>query len=67
VSKRVVELGQEIKAFRLERGTTQEQMAAFLGVSRATLIRIEAGRGNLMDLTYAKIKKQLGKAQLAVA
>jgi DNA-binding XRE family transcriptional regulator len=42
-------------------------MAAFLGVSRATLIRIEAGRGNLMDLTYAKIKKQLGKAQLAVA
>ena len=46
---------------------TQEQTAAFLGVSRATLNRLERGRGDLLDLTYAKIMKQLAKAQPAVA
>jgi DNA-binding XRE family transcriptional regulator len=67
VSKKVSLVGQQIKAFRLERGMTQKQMAAYLGISRATLNRLERGKGELMDLTYAKIMGQLSKAQAAVA
>jgi transcriptional regulator with XRE-family HTH domain len=46
---------------------TQKQMAVYLGISRATLNRLERGKGELMDLTYAKIMGQLSKAQAAVA
>jgi transcriptional regulator with XRE-family HTH domain len=52
-------IGQIIKAFRLENGWTQDKMAVYLGISRPLIIRLEKGRGKLMDLTRAKIKKQL--------
>ncbi len=44
---------------------TQEQAANALGVSRPTIARLEAGRGKLMDLTRAKIERQLDKFQVA--
>lgn len=56
-------LGQEIKAFRLDRGWTQAKMAGFLGISRMVIIDLEKGRANLMDLTRTKIEKQLSTLQ----
>lgn len=67
VSKRVVELGKQIKEYRLDRGMTQEQIAVYLGISRATLNKLEQGKGELMDLTFAKITSRMSKAQAAVA
>ncbi len=61
----ISKLGQRIKAFRLDRDMTQEQAANALGVSRPTIARLEAGRGKLMDLTRAKIERQLDKFQVA--
>ena len=58
-------LGQRIKAFRLERDMTQAQVAAYLGISKPTVARLEGGRGNVMDLTRAKIERQLDKASIA--
>lgn len=62
---KVSKLGQRIKAFRLEHDMTQAQAAAFLGVSKPTVFRLETGRGNVMDLTRAKIERQLDKSQVA--
>lgn len=56
-------LGQQIKAFRLERGWTQARMAGFVGVSRPLLSRLENGKGKLLDLTKAKIERQLNAHQ----
>lgn len=58
-------LGQRIKAFRLERNMTQSQVAAYLGISKPTVTRLESGRGKILDLTRAKIERQLDKAQVA--
>jgi DNA-binding XRE family transcriptional regulator len=38
------ELGAAIVALRKERGMSQEELAAWVGVNRTTLIRMEAGR-----------------------
>lgn len=62
VSKRTVEIGKAIKDFRLEREMTQVSMAAYLGISRPTIIRLEAGRGIVSDLLYSKVKRKLDKA-----
>jgi transcriptional regulator with XRE-family HTH domain len=58
-------LGQRIKAFRLERDMTQKQVASYLGISKPTIVRLESGKGKVMDLTRAKIERQLDKAQVA--
>lgn len=66
---RAAELGKAIKEFRLERDMTQEAMAAYLGISRVTVNRLEAGRKQVSDLLYAKVRRKLDKAlaQLEVA
>lgn len=58
-------LGQRIKAFRLERNMTQKQIAAYLGVSTPTVLRLENGKGNVMELTRAKVERALNKAEVA--
>lgn len=58
-------LGQRIKAFRLERNMTQKQVAVYFGVSKPTVVRLEGGRGNVLDLTRAKIERALNKAEVA--
>jgi transcriptional regulator with XRE-family HTH domain len=55
-------LGQRLKTLRLDRLWTQKQAAAIFGVSIATYIRVETGRGCL-DLTRAKIEKVLALHQ----
>ena len=66
---RALELGKAIKAFRLERDMTQEEMAGYLGISRVTVNRLEAGRTKVTYLLYAKVRRKLEKmsAQLEVA
>lgn len=54
------ELGKALKYFRLEREMTQAQLAEFLGISRAGVARIEAGK-EVGDLTRHKLEKKIGK------
>jgi transcriptional regulator with XRE-family HTH domain len=63
------ELGQKVKEFRLERGWSQEEMAAYLGLSRVTVNKIEGGKVTPLDLTIAKIQRKLAvlQGQAAVA
>lgn len=57
ISKRV---GKRIKAVRLERGMTQEQVAFEAGLNRAFIGYIERGERNPSTETIAKIAKVLG-------
>lgn len=52
------EIGRVLKNFRLDKGMTQAQFATFLGVSRDTVARLEAGR-EVGDLNRRKIEKKL--------
>jgi DNA-binding XRE family transcriptional regulator len=51
-------LGQKLKEFRLMRGMNQTKAAIFFGVSMATYVRIEHGKG-CGDLNRSKIEKTL--------
>jgi DNA-binding XRE family transcriptional regulator len=57
-------IGQDIKALRLRKQWTQERMANWLDISKATLVRLEHGAG-CMELTRAKIVQRLAEAQVA--
>jgi DNA-binding XRE family transcriptional regulator len=57
-------IGKNLKAFRLNRLMTQTKVASFLGISRATVARLERGE-SCSDLMRAKIEKQLGQAVAA--
>jgi len=59
-------LGEQVKAFRLDRGMTQEKVAVFLGVSIRTVLRLEGGE-SCGDLTRAKIEKVLAQQSQEVA
>jgi transcriptional regulator with XRE-family HTH domain len=43
ISDRFAEIGERLRAYRMDRGLTAEQVAERLGVSRAAVYRIEAG------------------------
>ena len=58
-----MELGKQVKAYRLEMGWSQRKLAAFLGISRPTVIRLELGQGKVSDLIRAKIEKRLPLTQ----
>jgi transcriptional regulator with XRE-family HTH domain len=58
------ELGKRIKAYRMDRQMTQKQMAGFIGVTLATISRIENGEA-CRDLTRAKIEKLLNNREAA--
>lgn len=49
-------LGKRLKEFRLSRGWSQGRLALYLGVSRATVVRMERGE-KVSDLTRAKIER----------
>ena len=51
-----------IKAFRLDRNMTQKQVAVYLGVSVVTVNRLENGKHKAMDLTIARVKRQIEAA-----
>lgn len=55
------ELGKVLKNYRLDRGMTQKEFAVFLGLSRTTLVRVEAGE-DVGDLNRRKVEKKIGKA-----
>jgi DNA-binding XRE family transcriptional regulator len=57
-------LGQKVKEFRLMRQMTQEKAAIFFGVSYATYIRVEQGKGS-GDLIRARIEKALNQDRAA--
>ena len=50
------EIGQRLKAIRLERGLSQRQLARLSGVANATISQIEAGR---LNPTVSMLKKVL--------
>jgi DNA-binding XRE family transcriptional regulator len=63
-SKEAVDFGRRVKDFRLDRQMEQLQAAVFFGISKATLCRIEAGKG-CGDLNRVKIEKILAHHQVA--
>lgn len=48
-------LGAVIKYWRRERGVTQEDLAAALGLSRTSVVNIEAGTQKVLAYTVARI------------
>ena len=51
-----------LRALRERRALTQRELADLAGVSRATLISLEAGRENPYPTTVRKLAKALGVA-----
>ena len=49
MSMRFTEIGQQLRAYRLESGLRAEEIAARLGVSRAALYRYQAAGGAAED------------------
>ena len=49
MSMRFTEIGQQLRAYRLESGLRAEEIAARLGVSRAALYRYEKGEVIKLD------------------
>ena len=57
------ELGQKLKAFRLQKNITQEGLAQKAGLNRMTVGEIEKGRSSSM-LTFIQILRVLDKLDL---
>lgn len=57
------ELGQKLKAFRLQKNITQEEMARKIGLNRVTIGEIEKGRPSSL-LTFVQILRGLDKLDL---
>ena len=61
MSMRFTEIGQQLRAYRLESGLRAEEIAARLGVSRAALYRYE--KGEVIKLDTIKRLAELLKIQ----
>lgn len=59
-----LQLGERIKAYRLENQMTQTRVAAMMGVGRATIARLERGE-DCRELTQAKIERFLSRETVA--
>jgi XRE family aerobic/anaerobic benzoate catabolism transcriptional regulator len=55
-------LGERVRAWRSERGTTRKQLAAASGVSERYLAQLEAGQGNMSILLLRKVAAAMGVA-----
>ena len=55
-------IGKQIRALRLHKGSRQEELAETLGVSRQTIGSLENGRYNPSILLAFKIAKYFGKS-----
>ena len=53
-------LGERVRAWRAERGTTRRQLSAASGVSERYLAQLEAGRGNISVLLLRKVARAMG-------
>tara|TARA_R110000868_G_scaffold263079_3_gene521696 strand:- start:816 stop:1169 length:354 start_codon:yes stop_codon:yes gene_type:complete len=49
ISQLLSALGQQIEAYRISRGVKQAELAELAGISRSTLIRLEAGTGGTLE------------------
>ena len=59
----IKEIGQMLKAFRLQKNITQEEMAQKIGLNRVTIGEIEKGRPSSL-LTFIQILRGLEKLEL---
>lgn len=57
-------IGKRVKELRLAKLLTQPQMAVLVGISLATLVRMEQG-ASVSDLTRAKVEKFLNSQSVA--
>ena len=57
------EVGQKLKAFRLQKNITQEEMAQKTGLNRMTIGEVEKGRSSSL-LTFIQILRALDKLDL---
>ena len=55
-------LGDRVRAWRAERGTTRKQLALASGVSERYLAQLEAGHGNMSVLLLRKVARAMGVA-----
>lgn len=53
------DLGQKLERYRISRDLKQAELAELAGVSRSTLVRLEAGQGGTLD-TLARVTRALG-------
>jgi transcriptional regulator with XRE-family HTH domain len=53
-------LGRQVRRFRLQQAWTQDELAARAGISRGTLLRIEAGDHQPHPPTIRKLARALG-------
>jgi XRE family aerobic/anaerobic benzoate catabolism transcriptional regulator len=53
-------LGERVRAWRAEHGTTRKQLSAASGVSERYLAQLEAGQGNMSVLLLRKVARAMG-------
>jgi len=56
--------GLKLKDFRLDKGMSQTELAVAIGVSLATIVRIEAG-SDMSELVERKVKNYLKEQKAA--
>lgn len=59
----LIELGEFVKATRLEQNKTQQQLADLAGVNRSTIVQIENGSGATM-LSFIQVLRALEQLDL---
>lgn len=60
INEKEKELGRQIKQARLRKNMTQEEMASRVGVTVATISRLESGRNSMLS-TFIKVVEVLGE------
>src|SRR5438067_6300072 len=55
-------LGERVRAWRAEQGTSRKALALASGVSERYLAQLEAGRGNISVLLLRKVARAMGVA-----
>lgn len=56
-----MDMSKRLKAYRHDHLMTQREMASRVGVTPATISRIESGKGKASGLTEAKIEKAMNR------
>jgi len=55
----IADLGRQLEAYRISRNLKQADLAEMAGIGRATLARMEAGKGGTID-SLARVMRALG-------